>query len=132
MDSASQPLLLKDEHLGALPGAPVSSSPFGFISNEDAQRTRNILNQAWYRAYVMAMPSKVAPFIEGAVEAERITKSALRKVEHQAILQFGRRNEKYPDCEECLWSSVFGGPRHDAGAYCESGKRPHCSCPNCY
>lgn len=121
MDSAPTLLNVRE---GVVPTAPV----FLLDSNEDAQRAVRILKDAWYAAHY----APAATPYHAKVEAERLMLSARRRVEHEAILRFGRVNPKYPNCEQCLWVSVFGGPRHEAGSLCESGKRNHCTCPNCW
>lgn len=41
----------------------------------------------------------------------------------------------HPDCAECLKyaeEKISFHPRHEPSRYCESGKRPHCTCPICW
>ena len=37
-----------------------------------------------------------------------------------------------PGCLECSVNSVFGGPSHRNSSFCESGRRPHCTCDMCF
>lgn len=43
----------------------------------------------------------------------------------------------FPDCSGCrVWyegaQAYPMAPSHEASAYCESGKRPHCTCDSCF
>jgi len=58
---------------------------------------------------------------------------AMSQLLQESILsQFGKWNPRFPTCERCRWSSVFGGPSHEASIGCRSGRRPHCSCDTCF
>lgn len=56
----------------------------------------------------------------------------IQKVREDLVTLFGKINPKYPDCETCLWNSVFGGPSHYFSERCRSGRKPHCTCDLCY
>ena len=47
----------------------------------------------------------------------------------------GKYPPENPDCAECRKYSeekITFHPRHTPSSYCESGKRPHCTCPICW
>jgi hypothetical protein len=67
-------------------------------------------------------------------EAREIIESieaARKKVVAAGKVKFGN-NKQHPDCDYCLYVSVFGGPDHNASAMCRSGKKPHCTCRACF
>lgn len=36
------------------------------------------------------------------------------------------------DCNQCIENKGKFYPDHEASPYCESGKRPHCTCDRCF
>ena len=99
--------------------------PGQFESVEQAQRVREILNAAWWHAYQKK---------DAHPEEYRLAQSALQRIKEEAIRQFAKADKSYPDpnCKSCREYSVFGGPRHGNSIFCQSGKRPHCTCDMCF
>jgi hypothetical protein len=105
------------------------TAPLIFDSIVHARQVQSIIHKAWWEAYLAKARLRLK---EGApIEAERVMANALKRVTDSAIAQFGN-DQGHPGCQECLHHSVFGGPRHEASRGCESGKKPHCSCPMCW
>jgi hypothetical protein len=42
------------------------------------------------------------------------------------------RSDADPSCPTCIEIGVGHGPSHTPSRRCESGRRPHCSCPVCF
>lgn len=54
----------------------------------------------------------------------------LRAIKAVGVRRFAK--PQVPGCSECEEYSVFGGPSHGNSSYCQSGKRPHCTCDWCF
>jgi hypothetical protein len=65
--------------------------------------------------------------------AETLAADTLSKsIRADVLTQFGKPDPAHPECSECLSTSVFEGPSHEASSNCQSGRRPHCTCDTCF
>lgn len=60
-------------------------------------------------------------------ELERV--AAFAGIEVTPDMRINRHTYVEPGCVSCTETM---GPRHMASDACESGKRPHCSCDECF
>jgi len=110
----------------------------GYIDNQFLDEPDDAYDQERYEAeeaYEAAYQYEEAlAIIAGVIPADAAAieraKEYYGPVSEQEIREYAEKNCSY--CRQAKESGDDGMPRHFASAYCQSGRRSHCTCDTCF